>query len=122
MKTEDLKFRTWDKTHGMLNVDAIDFNNKMVSLVCNCGRIHTYYKSIDLVHLMQYTGIKDKNGKDLYEGDIVRTHGFYTHEIKIPNVYNMSYNGGIYNYSDHSNGCEIIGNIYENSDLIGEVF
>ena len=84
--------------------------------------------------LMQFTGLQDKNGKDIYEGDVVKwdKDNHYnncggncnTDRIEIvkykeygfePFIYSDGYNGVImidYNY------CEVIGNIYENPELL----
>lgn len=74
----------------------------------------------------QYTGIKDKNGKKIFEGDIVRAHydGEYERIYQV-----MFYNGGyklkskdcytVYDYSIHDEhpDFEVIGNIYDNPEL-----
>jgi len=74
----------------------------------------------DLI-LMQYTGLKDKNGKEIYEGDIFQRHNGHTSEVAYDNYHacfglkdkGLTHLNGI----DNSNG-EIIGNIYENPELI----
>lgn len=93
--------------------------------------------------LMQYTGLKDKNGKEIYEGDILRLCRdiFKEHKGNFVGVVNHDKNGFGFDYfkwiGDHSENpnkwplltsfiiypyteCyEVIGNIYENSDLLG---
>lgn len=71
--------------------------------------------------LLQFTGLKDKNGKEIYEGDILRCTSEsmpFNNEIKW-------YSSGFWLIDQHGNGHlpnmeyrEIIGNIYENPELI----
>jgi len=81
------------------------------------------YKEVsDRYILMQYTGLKDKNGKEIYEGDIVEFHygslGSFREEI----IFN---DGGFWilrkdgsNFMPSIEFREVIGNIYENKDLL----
>ena len=79
--------------------------------------------------LMQSTGLVDKNGKEIYEGDIIRYKGFFD-TIRFIN-YNLqlgrlvaSYINDITDYCDFNrewiSKYEVIGNIYENKELLGE--
>lgn len=80
--------------------------------------------------LQQCTGLKDKNGKLIYEGDIVFKKGNkfngekYNSKVIFDEMYaafNISDMNGIHQMPTNSNNIEIIGNIYENSDLLSEV-
>ncbi len=107
----DLKFRVWNEQYGMsqpwttteaINM-AITGNFDLVSK----GTVY-----------MQFTGMKDKNDQEMCEGDIVRHSG---------QMYVVTWDrGGFVAYADKSNwvvldfndDMEIIGNIYENPDLL----
>ena len=68
--------------------------------------------------LMQYTGLKDKNGKEIYEGDILK-HKYGGTQFAAVTFHDCSfYTGGVLLQSNHSSVIEVIGNIYENPELL----
>ena len=78
----------------------------------------------DLV-IMQNTGLKDKNGKEIYEGDIClheSGNGYFKEKDKIkivadiPSIYITVFSSGIGEINEDT--VEIIGNIYENPELL----
>ncbi len=71
--------------------------------------------------LMQYTGLKDKNGKEIYEGDISESHGvieFIDGIEETMGFYWKSFDDGEYHHFGYlTTPVEVIGNIYENPEL-----
>lgn len=69
---------------------------------------------------MQYTGLKDKNGKEIYEGDIVRSYNEFGEAFAVLSV--VEYDEQYAKYRGVDIECldyeEVIGNIYENPELL----
>jgi YopX protein len=108
----EIKFRAWNG-HKMYYDDLTVVGPDMGfnALIAKTGKIF---------NLMQYTGLKDQNGKEIYEGDIVRQG---THEISKVFFDNGSFmtfleEGMWLEMSQNSFEFEIIGNIWENPKLV----
>lgn len=80
--------------------------------------------SIGSAKLMQYTGLKDKNGKEIYEGDILTLSNWTSNQYRKGNpitIYKVRIPGIFYEDCDEQIGKrdgEVIGNIYENPELL----
>lgn len=131
--TREIKFRAWDKLNKeMVFLDYIwndhwyDKDGKATIDNCNSVMREKIYNK-QLI-LMQFTGLKDKNGKDIYEGDIVQGNVGDDADFGKVEVYWRSGGFGVKNKFTEVDpdsitfvdleSCEVIGNIYENPNLL----
>ena len=116
----EIKFRAWDLDKKIM------FNACFVGIgkVFSMTKTFKPSKQLENVIVMQFTGLKDKNGKEIYEGDIVKANinnvvsigkvvyiddwAMFQTEFTIGNI-------GRYNCYEAD---EVIGNIYENPELL----
>ena len=125
----EIKFRAWD-THFK---EMIYPNHDSWSDVfwCNNEKVHAGYPNEELggdwieMPIMQYTGLKDRNGKEIYEGDIVRSGGSTSGIVEFyRGAFNAHYFGESGDIQEewedplHMHILEVIGNIYENPELL----
>lgn len=123
----EYKFRLWDKEKEiMLDVEKIDFDDCYYGgeMYVNTTDGSDYWNN-ELYSLMQYTGLHDKNGKEIYEGDIVKSFFVDTdeagNEIYKYYIIEVKYDEVLCEYNiDKFMNLEVIGNIYENKELLNE--
>ncbi len=109
----EIKFRVNDGFHnGNFEVKSIDFKNKLVTI--DCGADCKF--NLNEIKLMQFTGLKDKNNKEIYENDII-SWGGKPCEIKFTDGC-FTYEQELIKGNESLQYSEIIGNIYENPELI----
>ena len=119
----EIKFRAWDKalkrwTNYSIDDDLLMFYDKYAE----CWETD---QEGERFILCQYTGLKNFNGKEIYEGDIVRVVGFSKYSDKnqafVFEDTDKNYRGNIVFISQFDQGFKILGNIYENPGLLEEV-
>ena len=125
----EIKFRVWDPAgQQMCPVIAADFQDNQSKAFCRLPKSGA--QEIFSADLMQYIGVKDKNGVEIYEGDIIRGHtgryqvdcvvrwsmgncGFIAEPTIMERTYLCLNPGSTKSY-------EVIGNIHENPELAKE--
>lgn len=123
------KFRAWDnQNESMLIVNEINFYGKYI------GDEHKDWYEFDRITLMQCTGRRGKNGTEIYEGDYLSLISFEVQkEFKGEVVFSEGsfcvvvklnghdYKAPLHELSNSDNLIEVLGNIYENPELLEEV-
>ena len=121
------RYRAWDKIRKtMYEVDdimSIDFGKSEISVKTLFFERTNYYKFDDIV-LMQSTGLTDKNGKEIFEGDVLETKdGLLDGVVEYRTDLGM-WTNSLFRYNNFERLCNvadstyIIGNIYENPELL----
>jgi len=116
----EIKFRAWDEKNKIMIW-------KLEGCSKSCGNIFSWDSGYK--HIMQFTGLKDKKGKDIYEGDIFK-HSTWTNDkgITQPVLYIVEWKDSGWGWKQivpvmtmafEISEVEVIGNIYENSELLG---
>lgn len=121
----EIKFRAWEKQQKVMyeseSIEWIDFGTKRILLRDEDFEgdmlIPRHFKKIEL---MQFTGLKDKNGKEVWEGDKGWDINDDFYEIKfVDGCFVAVMNGDvIVDLSEVAEDIEVIGNIYENPELL----
>lgn len=117
------RYRAWDKKFKeMVQVDALVFGEQIIKTTYKNGNIAK--EDLRNYVLMQSTGLKDKNGKEIFEGDVVKMAKNVYSE---PTYYEVvRHRGGAYRLESKQYGCElwlrhtdceIAGNIYTDPEL-----
>lgn len=117
-----LRFRAWDvEFKEMVQVDALDFEEQLIKATYKNGNV--VKDDLKNYVLMQSTGLRDKNGKEIFEGDIIdSTDGFLTGVVEFRVGLGM-FVSELVEYNSFERLCnvassrKIIGNIWEHPEL-----
>lgn len=134
----EIKFRGYSKSFNiMFDYDMLEMASAEMVDICNKELKVSVPESTNIqmglflptededLALMQYTGLKDKNGKEIYEGDIVEVIDKYakrvfTGEVSFIDASFVIKNDYSTNYRWMDYDVKVIGNIYENPELMEE--
>jgi len=125
MATREIKFRAWDKKRKIiLDVGRIEWTKRLsIDEVWCAGDMGSLLR--EDADLMQYTGLKDMKGKEIYEGDIVKSNlcssiGVIGWDNEVGSWFYL-WQDGIKTYPRENYDVldeEVIGNIYENPEIM----
>ena len=129
------KFRAWDKQLKIMrNVKYIDFENQELKIYADEYYEDGYIPNLDIVRnfdefeIMQSTGLKDKSGKEIFEGDIVKNINTESKGRVIWDIHNTGWHYSVkkkanslfdtYTLFRSKHNLEVIGNVHDNPELL----
>jgi uncharacterized phage protein (TIGR01671 family) len=119
----EIKFRAWDKElERMWNWTeskrlSRTFANGKETLI---SPLETFIQQSDRYNLMQFTGLFDRNSKEIWEGDIVQMDILTNEVLFKQGMFCIEEDGSWYPLSQFYSVIKVIGNIYENPELLKE--
>ena len=123
---KELKIKAWlKKEKKMVAIIGIDFNYEYIRYTEDDNLFNSDYKVAEFkdIELLQFTGLKDNGGQELYEADVIKfndgvddIYGLISYDDE-DGTYRVSYENITEHLSDREGDFEIVGHIFENPDL-----
>lgn len=117
-----IEFRAWLKDEKrMVKVVGIDWDIRRIYYNEDCYLMEALFNEIEL---MQFTGLCDKNGKKIFEGDILKVYAKLVGKIEfVDATFFIRYSKNSYEELNmfYAEEIEIIGNIHDNPELLEEI-
>ena len=120
------KMKAWlMKEKKMVSIIGIDFNYEYIRYTEDDNLFNENYKTAEFknIELLQFTGLKDNGGQELYEADVIKfndgiddIYGLISYDDE-DGTYRVSYENITEHLSEREGDFEIVGNIFENPDL-----
>ena len=123
---KNFKMKAWlKKENKMVNIIGIDFSYEYIKYTEDNNLFNENYKTAEFknIELLQFTGLKDNGGQELYEADVIKfndgiddIYGLISYDDE-DGTYRVSYENITEHLSEREGDFEIVGNIFENPDL-----
>lgn len=123
---KEFKIKAWlKKEKKMVSIIGIDFNYEYIKYTEDDNLFNENYKTAEFknIELLQFTGLKDNGGQELYEADVIKfndgiddIYGLISYDDE-DGTYRVSYENITEHLSEREGDFEIVGNIFENPDL-----
>lgn len=115
-----IKFRAWDENYAEMIYEVGITPEGIPYSIPDYAEESDQFNYYPTCHKMQFTGLHDKNGREIYEGDIVRINGLVFEVIVNDFTQEWVIDGetGQERLSYAHKKCKVIGNIYENPELL----
>lgn len=116
----EINFRIWDEEKKKMYYASLNDVCDGIGFDYGITEEQSAFTDVDFLPVMQYTGLHDKSGREIYEGDIVDHYAFGDVVVFRNGMFTTERNGDNQPLYLHEPDkyCEVIGNIYENPDLL----